>query len=272
MVLNSKNAAERAARGLPEPPLCAGHKKDGTPCKKHPIRGSTVCRVHGGAAPQVRKRAQERLQAAADILMAQLLKIAASAESEAVRLSAVKDALDRAGFSATHMVKLAAVQPWENFLTGIIDDDIFEDVPAGPRARPRKIGPSHSRVGVEPDEDTTDEDNATAAQYDPHADDSRTTYNVPGRTVRSKVIYPDPTPEQAATAASRTEQRMRTAIFDMDYPENPDDRRTEYGGRRSTRPTDPNRPPQYVREAMEADGEDWRAGEGGGSRRADLDM
>ena len=69
MVLNSKNAAKRAARGLPEPPTCAGHKKDGTPCKKSPIRGATVCRVHGGAAPQVLIEAAQKLALASQVCL-----------------------------------------------------------------------------------------------------------------------------------------------------------------------------------------------------------
>lgn len=33
----------------------------GKPCQKYPIKGSMVCRKHGGAAPQVRAKAAERL-------------------------------------------------------------------------------------------------------------------------------------------------------------------------------------------------------------------
>jgi hypothetical protein len=271
MVQNSKNAAKRAARGLPEPPTCKAHKKDGTRCQKSPSAGSTVCRFHGAGAPQVKEAARNRLAMAADGLMQTLLKIAASAESEAVRLAAVKDALDRAGFSATHMVKLAAVQPWEDFLADVIDDDIFEDVPA--TRRQRKIGASHSGGGIDEQEDTTEEDNRTAVRYAADEEDSRTTFNLPGRTIRGQVVPddgPEPTPEQRA-AWARIERRARTALFAADG-EYPDDEPSEYGGRRSTRPTDPNRPPQYVCDAMESDGDDWRAGEGGGSRRADIGL
>lgn len=42
---------------------CAGHKSsDPTqPCRKLPMKGSSVCRNHGGATPLARKAAQERL-------------------------------------------------------------------------------------------------------------------------------------------------------------------------------------------------------------------
>lgn len=47
-------------------PACTGHK-DGAPCKNPPRRGGVVCGHHGGAAPQVRAKAAERVaeQAAA---------------------------------------------------------------------------------------------------------------------------------------------------------------------------------------------------------------
>jgi hypothetical protein len=250
MVIGSKRAAERAARGLPEPPKCTGHKKDGSPCKKIPNRGATVCTSHGGAAPQVRKRAQERLQAAADVLMAALLKIAASAESEAVRLAAVKDALDRAGFGAAHMVKLAAMQPWDDFLTDLIDDDIFEDVPAGPRAR-RWHGQGQEAIGDIPFPDGRDDEDPVA--------NSRTTYNnprtIPGHVVRN---YPEPTPEQEA-AAARTAQRGAAVLSGRNAAKE----RSEYGEQQSEPMNDPTRPPRYVREAMESEDEDWQADEGG---------
>ncbi len=39
------------------PVKCVGHKKDGSPCGLPPIKGATVCRVHGGNSPQVRAKA-----------------------------------------------------------------------------------------------------------------------------------------------------------------------------------------------------------------------
>ncbi|KRB47582.1 hypothetical protein ASD90_04425 [Terrabacter sp. Root181] len=81
----------------------------------------------------MRRKAAERLAAAADVLMAQLLGIAASAESEAVRLSAIKDALDRAGFAPAQMVKFGLAQddPFGDLLKEILSDPdlIIEDTP-----------------------------------------------------------------------------------------------------------------------------------------------
>lgn len=264
MVLNSKNAAKRAARGLPEPPRCKAHNRDGSQCKKSPTRGATVCRMHGAGAPAVKEAARNRLAMAADGLMQTLLKIAASAESEAVRLAAVKDALDRAGFSAAHMVKLAVVAPWEELLGEIVDDDIFIDVPEG---TPRRALPARSSGGFAADEDDYDqeEDNRTAVAY-VDADDGSPSFKTPG-TIRGQVVndYPNPTKDQQA-AARRTEHRARSGMTGRDEH----DERSEYSERDSEPMTDSNRPPKYVRDAMEADGEDWRGSEGGGSRRADM--
>jgi hypothetical protein len=44
---------------------CVAHsKRTGEPCRQRAIAGATVCRVHGGATPQVRRAAARRLLAA----------------------------------------------------------------------------------------------------------------------------------------------------------------------------------------------------------------
>jgi hypothetical protein len=40
---------------------CHARRKDGEPCGNYAINGGRVCRKHGGAAPQVRAKADERL-------------------------------------------------------------------------------------------------------------------------------------------------------------------------------------------------------------------
>lgn len=41
---------------------CTGTRKDGHPCQRSPIAGALVCRVHGGAAPQVKAKAAVRAE------------------------------------------------------------------------------------------------------------------------------------------------------------------------------------------------------------------
>lgn len=48
--------------GRPRPGRrCRAHRSDGAPCGAYAIVGATVCRAHGGAAPQVRRAAARRL-------------------------------------------------------------------------------------------------------------------------------------------------------------------------------------------------------------------
>jgi hypothetical protein len=40
---------------------CRAHRGDGSPCGRWAIRGGYVCPKHGGASPQARRKARERL-------------------------------------------------------------------------------------------------------------------------------------------------------------------------------------------------------------------
>lgn len=82
-----------------------------------------MCRAHGGAAPQVIAKARKRLSLAADRMAMELLWIATGADSEAVKLAAIRDTLDRVGLSAKRELELSAAQsepqPYEEMLMGI---------------------------------------------------------------------------------------------------------------------------------------------------------
>ncbi len=108
---------------------CAAHRKNGDRCKRAAINGGRVCTHHGGSAPAVKAKARQRIQDAADRMARELLGIATGAESEAVRLAAIKDALDRAGLTAPKTVDVAiGPKPWEQ---------IFDDITGGSRAESR---------------------------------------------------------------------------------------------------------------------------------------
>ena len=90
--------------------LCIGHKKDGTPCGLHSIKGATVCHKHGGGAPQVKAKAQQRLLMAADDMAAVMVAIAFNEKMPpAVRVAAARDVMDRAGLKPVEQVEVTTV-------------------------------------------------------------------------------------------------------------------------------------------------------------------
>ncbi|MGV0618149.1 hypothetical protein ABQE58_24975 [Mycolicibacterium elephantis] len=110
---------------------CVAHKKNGDRCKNAAIKGATVCRYHGGAARHVKAAARARLENAADLMAKQLLGIALTAEGEAVKLAAIRDALDRAGLKPPAEVVLSQGEskPYE---------ELFDDIASGTRAESRR--------------------------------------------------------------------------------------------------------------------------------------
>src|SRR4029078_9525911 len=53
---------------LASPRRCrARRQRDGKPCGCYAIRGATVCRIHGGMAPQVQRKAKARKDSDEDL-------------------------------------------------------------------------------------------------------------------------------------------------------------------------------------------------------------
>src|SRR4051794_22299579 len=119
--MSAGNRKRRRELGLlPDPARCVARKRDGTPCRGRPLDGANVCRMHGGAAPQVRRKAQERLALASDIVVVKLLALAFDANTpDAVKLAAMKDVLDRAQVSGKTTIEVEVPQ-WQQLLDGIV--------------------------------------------------------------------------------------------------------------------------------------------------------
>lgn len=77
----------------------------GQRCRRSAIPGGTVCRYHGGAAPQVKEAARLRLLAAADPAARKLIQLMRQKDNDQVALRAAMDILDRAGLQAVQKVE-----------------------------------------------------------------------------------------------------------------------------------------------------------------------
>ena len=64
---------------------CTARNRSGSQCGLPAFPGATVCRMHGGSAPQVRQKACERILAAAEPALAEMIRLATKAKNESVR-------------------------------------------------------------------------------------------------------------------------------------------------------------------------------------------
>lgn len=136
--------------------LCTARRRNGTPCGNAPMGGTNVCRMHGGAAPQVRRRAQQRILEASDKAAARLVAMMQDDNiAPAIQLAAARDLLDRAGIVGKQEfdveVKLSRWQQIaaeilvdveeddDNFDLVVVDAEVVEDLPELEAIRDREI-------------------------------------------------------------------------------------------------------------------------------------
>ena len=146
---------------------CTAHNKRGGPCGQQALRGSAVCRSHGGKAPQTRKKAAERIEDARqqmldmiEPLLIRLRDIAlddATDNTDLIRL--YKEIANRVGLSERHVVVPREPLPWERmadeFMAELAEEDraAFEEWKRQRSARGLKI----DRSIQDEDADTDDE-------------------------------------------------------------------------------------------------------------------
>lgn len=129
----------------------AKSKQSGERCKRRPIPGGSVCKIHGGWVPQVKMAAAERLASFVDPALTALRALIDDADQDSVRLSAIKDILDRAGYKAPDKHELSGPNggPMLTEDVGLNDDDRATRILAVlERARSRT---GRSADGPEPD-------------------------------------------------------------------------------------------------------------------------
>ena len=86
----------------------AKSKRTGTPCTMPAIAGGRVCRMHGGAAPQVQASARERLMALQPKAIRTLDALLDAVDFPTVQLGAAKDVMDRTEGKATETLQISA--------------------------------------------------------------------------------------------------------------------------------------------------------------------
>src|SRR4051812_7783614 len=127
-------------------------------------RAATRCRHQ--AFERISDAARRRLDEAADGMARALLGIAESAESEAVKLRAIAEALDRAGMQAPTAVEVdVAVKPWQDVIAGM------RGVRFGPRPARSDRQPALESPDDVMDAEVVDEDDTEWAPLRPHANE-----------------------------------------------------------------------------------------------------
>ena len=122
---------------------CNGTRPNGSRCKREAEDGAVVCDQHGGAAPQVRRRAAERLIMTADQAAQMLVRMMEDTEVPfGVRAKIAQDLLDRAGLIATqvHQIIPTTEDPVMRFFEDAFSDpNNWEENPPQPAIEERVI-------------------------------------------------------------------------------------------------------------------------------------
>ena len=124
---NPPTAAKKGMPGSRDPArrCIAKANRTGERCRAAAIKGGTVCRIHGGGAPQVKKAAKERLLELVEPALAELRKIVMNPKTDdSVKVRSIQIILDRTGYGPGQTVILQS-SAWDDatdaLLNGMID-------------------------------------------------------------------------------------------------------------------------------------------------------
>lgn len=142
-----KDASSKGPKKRSRAPVrvtCTATKRNGKPCGLPPIKGGTVCHKHGGSAPQVRAKANERLRAMVLPALGELRKIIDSPDTtDADKLRAINMVLNRTGYNERHAVDIGLREPtpWDNLqdtafrivrgVAAVVDEDDEHAIASG---------------------------------------------------------------------------------------------------------------------------------------------
>lgn len=129
---------------------CSAKRQNGTACKNAPIHGGNVCRMHGGGAPQVKRKAEERIRDAADPAAAKIVQLMQNPKVPyVVQLAAARDLLDRAGISRNQTIGVE-IRKFE----GLVESGaLLIDLPEPAALLPGRSG--EKEVGIEDEAEWT---------------------------------------------------------------------------------------------------------------------
>lgn len=108
------------------------------PCSHWPMKGTSVCVVHGGGVPSVKQAALNRLISGLDAASGELVRLATSEDVEdAVKVRAIGSLMDRVGLRAGVEVSIEVpawqqmMRDWVNEGNDDSDDEADDDIKAG---------------------------------------------------------------------------------------------------------------------------------------------
>lgn len=178
-------------------------------------RSGPLCRYHGGSTAHIKRKARERIEQALDRMARELLGIATSAESEAVRLAAVKDALDRGGLNAKTAVEVeVGSKPFERLFSGLANYGATDgEPPPTPTALPMYADSDDSGDTADPIDAEVVPDDGTDTRNMPDYTPRWATYGE--QPLRRKprgelVTLEDAVAEQASDPGMRPARRVRS--------------------------------------------------------------